>query len=134
MYGPTSLTGPKSSNPYIQMPMTVAVTINNIGVQNVYTSTKDGVAAPRPVVGVGMLISKSMMEGQWGFQNDAPVGGSGVLCNSPFGKSVEVDLVNLTTNTTLTTNDADWRQRIENNPNHLVLKMLFLDEDEVPDR
>ena len=54
--------------------------------------------------------------------------------------------VNLTTHNTLDTrtddaglsisgaNDEHYRDTIANNPTHLVLKLLFLDDDEVPSR
>ena len=62
----------------------------------------------------------------------------GVLIGTPFGKRLRVKLKNMTTNDLLVirpkTEGCDASDEPKNNPVHIVLRLLFLDDDEVPDR
>jgi len=62
----------------------------------------------------------------------------GVLIGTPFGKRLRVKLKNLTTNDLLVIKPkeegGDASDEPKNNPVHITLRLLFLDDDEVPDR
>jgi hypothetical protein len=62
----------------------------------------------------------------------------GVLIGTPFGKRLRVKLKNMTTNDLLVvrpkTDGGDASDEPKNNPVHITLRLLFLDDDEVPDR
>eukprot|EP01047_Picozoa_sp_COSAG01_P034226 COSAG01_NODE_2562_length_7452_cov_3.643139_1_plen_216_part_00 len=84
----------------------------------------------------------------YGFKSDRSILDGGVLTSSPFGKGIRVRFINMTTGATLATamsqfQDDDTTQTtfhfnanlaIEDNPTHVVLRMLFIDDDEMPDR
>jgi hypothetical protein len=91
-------------------------------------------------VGSGNDISRNQRIA-YGFKNFRSVIDDGVLCGTPFGKVIRVRFVNMTTGETLTSAtgmnddlDDNTSNTIENNPSHVVLRMLFIDGDEVPDR
>jgi hypothetical protein len=62
----------------------------------------------------------------------------GVLIGTPFGKRLRLRIKNMTTNDALVMqpndNDGDADDEIKNNPVHVTLRLLFLDDDEIPDR
>ena len=62
----------------------------------------------------------------------------GILVQSPFGKNLRIRFVNLTSGETLASGslegDANYSDAIQNNTTHLVLRMVFLDDDEIPMR
>jgi hypothetical protein len=62
----------------------------------------------------------------------------GVLIGTPFGKRLRVKLKNMTTNDLLVvkpkTDGGDGNDEPKNNPVHITLRLLFLDDDEIPDR
>ncbi len=60
----------------------------------------------------------------------------GVLISSPYGKRLRVRIKSMTTNDDLVLNSAsgDDDEEAKNNPVHITLRLLFLDDDEVPDR
>ena len=74
----------------------------------------------------------------YGFKSFRSIVDDGTLISSPFGKQVRVRFVNMTSGETLASgsisSDATHHDAIQNNPTHLVLRMLFLDDDEVPMR
>lgn len=77
----------------------------------------------------------------YGFKNFRSILDDGVLCASPFGSVIRVRFVNMSTGETLasgTVNDGDATDitvlTIQENPTHLVLRLLFIDDDEVPMR
>jgi hypothetical protein len=84
----------------------------------------------------------------YGFRSERSIVDGGVLCSSPFGKGVRVRFINMTTGDTLATALSNFQEddetaddyninadlAIERNPTHVVLRVLFLDDDEVPDR
>ena len=76
----------------------------------------------------------------YGFNSHNSITEEGVLVSSPFGKSINVRFVNMTTGETLKSDTPGFDDEalsavaIENNPTHLVLKLLFLDDDELPMR
>ena len=93
-------------------------------------------------VGVGNDIARNQRVA-YGFSSDRSVVDDGVLATSPFGKILRVRFINLSTGEPLssTTRDFDANgdlvydgNAIENNPSHLVLKLLFIDDDEMPMR
>ena len=62
----------------------------------------------------------------------------GVLIGTPFGKQLRVKIKNMTTNDLLVmqpkNDNGDANDEIKNNPVHVTLRFLFLDDDEIPDR
>ena len=70
----------------------------------------------------------------YGFTSSRGILDEGVLVSSPFGTQVRVRFVNMTTHETLATSNATEFHNIQKNPTHLVLRFLFLDDDEVPMR
>ena len=62
----------------------------------------------------------------------------GVLIGSPFGSRLGIKLLNMTTNEPLVlapgTASGDGDGEPKNNPVHVVIRLLFLDRDEVPER
>ena len=62
----------------------------------------------------------------------------GVLIGTPFGKRLRVKIKNMTTNEPLVVqpknNNGDANDEVKNNPVHVTLRLLFLDDDEIPDR
>ena len=62
----------------------------------------------------------------------------GVLIGSPFGSRLGIKLLNMTTNEPLVlkpgTAAGEGDGEPKNNPVHIVIRLLFLDRDEVPDR
>ena len=62
----------------------------------------------------------------------------GVLIGSPFGSRLGIKLLNMTTNEPLVlapgADAGDGDGEAKNNPVHIVLRLLFLDRDEVPER
>eukprot|EP01047_Picozoa_sp_COSAG01_P093617 COSAG01_NODE_24714_length_769_cov_1.659701_2_plen_90_part_00 len=74
----------------------------------------------------------------YGFKSFRPIVDDGVLISSPFGKGIRVRFVNMSSGETLVSasldGDPTFGGALQNNPTHLVLKLLFLDDDEVPNR
>ena len=77
----------------------------------------------------------------YGFDNTWSILDDGVLVNTPFGRSIRVRFLNLTDNKILNTNTSgslgDNRNAADdiiNNPTHLTLRVLFLDDDDLPMR
>ena len=72
----------------------------------------------------------------YGFSSSRGILDEGVLVSSPFGSQVKVRFVNLTTHETLQTEQtgtiATDFDNIQRNPTHLILRFLFLDDDEIP--
>ena len=135
-------------------PVYVGVEVQGVGGSNMFTSS-GGTLRDTQLVGTCCLDVKghrfehlsggSVDVGHrvmsYGYDNSRSVLDDGVLINSPFGKSVRVRFLNLTTNETLNTNAADDlgnnrnpTSDIINNPTHLTLRLLFLDDDELPMR
>eukprot|EP01045_Picozoa_sp_COSAG04_P007192 COSAG04_NODE_370_length_15729_cov_5.743506_5_plen_509_part_00 len=78
----------------------------------------------------------------YGYESHRSILDEGVLCNSPFGKRIRVRLFNLTSRSDLDTNSAMGffdengadPKFISENPTHVTLRLLFLDDDELPMR
>ena len=78
----------------------------------------------------------------YNYTNQRSIVDDGILCSSPFGKQIRVRFVNLTNNKKLNTNSDDGvlvrgsnsPTDIINNPTHLTLRLLFLDDDDLPMR
>ena len=72
------------------------------------------------------------------YTNNRSIVDDGVLIGTPFGKWLRVRIKNMTTNDPLTmapkVEGGDASDEIKNNPVHLSLRFLFLDDDEIPDR
>eukprot|EP01043_Picozoa_sp_COSAG02_P037610 COSAG02_NODE_2836_length_7923_cov_152.700153_5_plen_563_part_00 len=135
-------------------PVYVGVEVQGVGGSNMF-STTGGTLRDTQLVGTccldvkghrfehlgghGVDVGHRVLS--YGYDNCRSVLDDGVLINSPFGKSVRVRFLNLTTNETLNTNAADdlgdnrhTTSDIINNPTHLTLRLLFLDDDELPMR
>jgi hypothetical protein len=74
--------------------------------------------------------------GGWYYTSHRSVVDAGVLTGTPFGKRVRVRLKNLTTGEDLKFNvdGATVDTEALNMPVHITLRLLFLDDDEIPDR
>ena len=80
----------------------------------------------------------------YGFDNNRSILTDGVLCSSPFGRQIRIKLHNLTNKELLNTNSDNGillrvprtsnSKDIINNPTHLTLRLLFLDDDDLPMR
>ena len=78
------------------------------------------------------------------YENNKSILDDSVLCASPFGKQLRIKILNLTSKDFLNTNCDDGvtiRDASEssptdiiNNPTHLTLRILFLDDDDLPMR
>jgi hypothetical protein len=56
-----------------------------------------------------------------------------VLASTPFGREMRVRIVNLTTHSSEDAEPLEVNQ-FKNNPTHLTLRLLFLDDDDIPMR
>ena len=74
--------------------------------------------------------------GGWYYTSNRPVVDDGVLIGTPFGKRVSVRLINLTTNEDLKfdVDGSTLDNEASNMPVHISLRVLFLDDDVIPDR
>ena len=80
----------------------------------------------------------------YAYENTRPILTDGVLISSPFGQQMRVKLINLTSNEVLNTTADEMSltstglrnslDDVVNNPTHLTLKLLFLDDDDLPMR
>lgn len=147
-----------------QTPPLIGVELMGVNPQNVFSSNVGGqrsrqtateATAPKVsnsmMVGYGLLepigINRYVNSGHdtsrnqrvaYGFKSFRPIVDDGVLISSPFGKGIRVRFVNMSSGETLVSGslegDASYNDAIQNNPTHLVMKLLFLDDDEVPNR
>ena len=142
-------------------PVYVGVEIDGIAVQNNFSSHSDtagGKVHSTQLVGTFNLETKALRQASevhydvsmafaYGFDNNRSILTDGVLCSSPFGKEIRIKLHNLTNKALLNTNSdngllvrragdrpAENSKDIINNPTHLTLRLLFLDEDDMPMR
>ena len=142
-------------------PVQVGVVLEGVGVQNV-VATGTGVVSdasivascPLGVKGHRYIHQKPVASGggvdlghrvlSYAYENTRPILTDGVLISSPFGQQMRVKLINLTSNEVLNTTDDELsltstgsRNSLDdviNNPTHLTLKLLFLDDDDLPMR
>ena len=74
----------------------------------------------------------------WSYVSNRSILDDGVLIGSPFGSRLGIKLLNMTTNEPLVlapgTASGDGNGEPKNNPVHIVIRLLFLDRDEVPER
>ena len=145
-----------------ELPVVVGIEIGGVGVQKAFSSSKGfrqtggnstGTVAQSDYIAIAPLEANSTggettkaKRLSYGWTNQKPITTDGVLINSPFGQTLTLRYVNLTTHNTLDTRTDDGglslagggderpHDSISNNPTHLVLKLLFLDDDEVPSR
>ena len=144
-----------------ELPVVVGIEIGGVGVQKAISTSKgfrqvggnsSGTLAQSDYIAIAPLEANSTGETtkakrlSYGWTNQKPITTDGVLINSPFGQTLNLRYVNLTTHNTLDTRTDDGgvslagggderpKDTISNNPTHLVLKLLFLDDDEVPMR
>ena len=134
-------------------PLFVGVEVEGIAVHNNFSShittgasRFGGAAGFSQLVGCFNLDTKGARDGAsfgYGFDNHRSILDDGVLCSTPFGRQITIKLHNLTNKQLLNTNcdTADGPARtvanskdIINNPTHLTLRLLFLDDDELPMR
>ena len=135
-------------------PVYVGVELLGVAGQNMF-STAGGVLRNAQFVGTCCLDVKGHrymhIQGQgvdvghrvlsYGYDNNRSILDDGVLCSSPFGRSIRVRFLNLTGNEILNTNQSGALGNsrlvgndIINNPTHLTLRLLFLDDDDLPMR
>ena len=140
-------------------PVYVGVEVEGIAVQNNFSShigsTRfGGKVQSTQLVGTFNLESKALRQASevhydvsrafaYGFDNNRSILTDGVLCSSPFGKQIRIKLLNLTNKELLNTNSDNGNvlmketpnsKDIINNPTHLTLRLLFLDDDDLPMR
>ena len=131
-------------------PVICGVELSGIAVHNSFSNTigfhninfTNGEFAESQLVGVVPLESLPGGNGTVGrsYVSSRSILDDGVLTSSPFGKRIRVRLKNMTTgddlvmqpNPVVAANLEDGEVR--DNPVHIVLRLLFLDSDEVPDR
>ena len=138
-------------------PVQVGVVLEGVAAQDVF-STGTGVVSNSGIIascaldvkGQRYIHSKPVANGggvdighrvmSYAYENTRHILTDGVLVNSPFGKQMRVKFINLTSNEVLnTTSDDDFqgrnsREDVINNPTHLTLRLLFLDDDDIPMR
>ena len=142
---------PNPDNPL--NPVYVGVKLDGVAVQSCF-STSGRVSNEQKFGGV---VSDSSLIGQftldargldtrvnlgYGFDNPRSILDDGVLASSPFGKQIRVQILNLTSKDVLDTNatnngvlkHVNRSKNIKNNPTHVTLRLLFLDDDEIPMR
>ena len=146
-----------------ELPAVVGIEIGGVGVMKVFSTSKGqrdnpntkGKLSQSDYVAIAPLQANLTGETtdttkhrrlSYGWTNEKPITTDGVLISSPFGKSIKLRYVNLTSDRPLDTRedaggvvgygggDEPLLDSISNNPTHLVLKLLFLDDDEVPMR
>ena len=136
-------------------PVYVGVLLDGVGGQNVYSTflsneTTESKVSTTSLVGSFCLDSRGQRSWfhtdsnpplSYGFDNQRSILDDGVLINSPFGKQLRVRLINLSNKKTLNTNTGEHDETghapsddINENPTHLTLRILFLDDDDLPDR
>ena len=82
------------------------------------------------------------MPASYGYHNTRSILDDGVLATSPFGQKIRIRFINLTNKSVLDTNSADgyhsrtgtFPDDITRNPTHLTLRILFLDDEDLPMR
>ena len=128
-------------------PVYVGVEVQGLGAQSNFSSHVtlskdnrfDGKVANSNVVAYLNLTSG---DNALSYQNNRSILDDGVLCSSPFGKQLRIKLLNLTNKDLLNTNattatairDHTDLTDLINNPTHLTLRLLFLDDDDLPMR
>ena len=141
-------------------PVYVGVEVGGIAVQNNFSSHIEstrfgGKVHSSQLVGSFNLESKALRQASeehydvsrafaYGFDNNRSILTDGVLCSSPFGRQIRIKLHNLTNKELLNTNSDNGillrvprtsnSKDIINNPTHLTLRLLFLDDDDLPMR
>eukprot|EP01045_Picozoa_sp_COSAG04_P009276 COSAG04_NODE_533_length_12959_cov_8.218497_6_plen_572_part_00 len=142
-------------------PVYVGVILDGVAGQNVYSTylsneVTDSKVSTTSLVGTCCLdvrgrrttLDSGHTRGtplSYGFDNHRSILDDGVLISSPFGKQLRVRLINLTNKKSLNTNASPspaglggaghhLSNDIIENPTHLTLRILFLDDDDLPDR
>jgi len=70
--------------------------------------------------------------GQLVFATSGDILNNGVLCQSPFGRHMELELINLSTGNPLCT-EMTHSERPENKPVIIKMRLLFLDDEDLKD-
>jgi len=132
-------------------PVYVGVLLEGVGGQNVYSTylsndVQDSKVSTTSLVGTFCLDTRGQRQNihgigsplSFGFDNHRSILDDGVLINSPFGKQIRVRLLNMSNKKTLNTDAGSFgystADDINENPTHLTLRILFLDDDDLPDR
>jgi len=123
-------------------PLIVGLELEGVAVQNVFTNnhgydpvsftSSSGMNTSNLIfIGHMQKLASSFM-----YSANRSITDDGVLISSPFGKRLRVRIKSMTTNDDLVLNSAsgDDDEEAKNNPVHITLRLLFLDDDEVPDR
>lgn len=139
------MSSPTRFNNWIrQQPPLLGVELSGVAAKNVFTMSaggRVGVAESNgDLIGVGIVELFShpsfLLTGDVGVQsindnrkvsigwrNTRSILDDGVLINTPFGRHINVKLINMGSN-----------KVFANTPSHVVLRLVFLDDDELPDR
>eukprot|EP01046_Picozoa_sp_COSAG06_P004287 COSAG06_NODE_178_length_20949_cov_26.114053_4_plen_575_part_00 len=120
-----------------QEPLTFGVYLDGNGVQNVFTTVASSSQVhSEQLIGVchvKMTLGPGARAYSYHYINTLSLVDSGVLASSPFGRDMRVRIVNLTTHSS---EDAEPLEvnKFKNNPTHVTLRLLFLDDDDLPMR
>ena len=121
-----------------QLPLTFGVFLEGSGIQNVFSTVRSSteihseqLAGICPVV----AIFNNSIDGlvSYHYTNNQSIVDNGVLTSSPFGRELRVRIVNLTSHSSDDAEDNSLAS-FKNNPTHLTLRLLFLDDDDLPMR
>ena len=125
-------------------PMLVGLELEGVPVHNSYTNNlgyNPLDLTPSSGVNTSQLISVFPLQkfnATRHYTSSRSILDDGVLIGSPFGKRIRVRLKNMTTNADVVMrpreDNGDGDNEIKNNPVHIVLRLLFIDDDEIPDR
>ena len=124
-------------------PMFVGVEVAGLGIQHNFSSHNSTSSVTNSnILGYANFELRDQKPQAYNYTNQRSIVDDGILCSSPFGKQIRVRFVNLTNNKTLNTNSDDGvlvrgsnsPTDIINNPTHLTLRLLFLDDDDLPMR
>ena len=139
------LSSPTGLNNWVrQQPPLLGVELSGVAAKNVFTMSVGGRAGVAEsngnLIGVGIveLFSHPVFQNTGdvgvqsvndnrkvsiGWRNTRSILDDGVLINTPFGRHINVKLVNMGNN-----------KVFANTPSHVVLRLVFLDDDELPGR
>lgn len=124
-------------------PMFIGVEVEGMGVQHNFSSHNATSSVTNSnIIGYTNFDLRSQNPQAYQYTNTRSIVDDGILCSSPFGKQIRVRFLNLTNKKILNTNSDDGLNVREgespadiiHNPTHLTLRLLFLDDDELPMR
>ena len=130
------------------VPVVCGVELSGVGVHNSFTNTNgysalnftSGSFNESHLLAVVPLENLPRAIGNAGrsYVSNRSILDDGVLIGSPFGSRLGIKLLNMTTNEPLVlapgTDNGNSDGEPKSNPVHIVIRLLFLDRDEVPER